>query len=61
MEQTQLVSFTYDAYSRRVQETHMEANGKFTVNNLWCGETLCAQTNEQGQITHRYFGQGSGK
>jgi RHS repeat-associated protein len=37
----------------------MEANGQIrTVNNLWCGETLCAQTNEQGQITHRYFGQG---
>ncbi len=51
--------FVYDAYSRRVSENMTEANGQaYTVNNLWCGETLCAQANAQGQVTQRYFSQG---
>ena len=52
-------TFVYDAYSRRISETHTDANGQSsTIYNLWCGEKLCAQANEQGQITQRYFSQG---
>ncbi|MFY9180089.1 MAG: RHS repeat-associated core domain-containing protein [Venatoribacter sp.] len=52
--------FAYDGYSRRVSETEKNANGTIvkTVTNLWCGETLCAQQNANGQITNRFFAQG---
>ena len=43
-----------------VYEKLTEASGQIrTIHNLWCGENS-APANEQGQITHRYFGQGEG-
>ena len=52
--------FAYDGYSRRIKEIEKDANDKVTkqLNNLWCGETLCAQQNAAGQTINRFFAQG---
>ena len=52
--------FTYDGYSRRITETEKDANGNITkqLNNLWCGESLCAQQNRAGETINSFYNQG---